>query len=152
LRQRKADPSNLGFTFMQEATMSLHDTASLPDTFRRIRLELAREPGRPMGDSGIGYALVAPIDEEGRLDADEAQRHRRACKVVRFRAGEESDVGYLRRRPGGSWAFHYDFEDGGEDDDPGYRLGDHRFVIGEYVTIFEDEGAHTYRIAAVERV
>jgi hypothetical protein len=47
--------------------------------------------------------------------------------------------------------FHYEFEDGGEDDDPAYRLGDHRFVHGEYVTIDEDEGAHTYRVAQVER-
>lgn len=132
--------------------MSLHDAARLPDTFRRIRLELAREPGRPMGDPGVGYTLIAPINAAGLLDADEALRHREACKVVRFHAGEESDVGYLRRRPGGSWAFHYNFEDGAEDDDPGFRLGDHSFVVGEYVTIFEDEGAHTYRIAAVERV
>jgi len=115
-------------------------------------MELAREPGKPLGDPGVGYTLVAPIDQEGRLDAGEVQRHREACKVVRFRAGEESDVGYLRRRPGGSWAFHYEFEDGDEDDDAGYRLGDHRFVVGEYVTIVEDDGMHTYRIAAVERL
>lgn len=132
--------------------MTLHEATSLPETFRRIRLELAREPGRPAGDPGVGYTLIAPIDEEGRLDAVEAQRYRESCKVVRFHAGEESDIGYLRRRPGGSWAFHYDFEGGGEDDDPGYRLGDHRFVVGEYVTIFEDEGEHTYRIAAVQRL
>ncbi len=127
--------------------MSLDE--ALPETFRRIRLELAREPGRPSGDPGIGYTLVAPLDVQGRLDAEEVRRHREACKVVRFHRGEESDVGYLKRRPGGSWAFHYDFTDG-DDDDPGYRLGEHRFVVGEYVTIAEDEGMHTYRIASVE--
>jgi hypothetical protein len=132
--------------------MPLHDTGVLPDTFRRIRLELAREPGRPSGDAGIGYTLVAPLDPEGRLDAEQANQHREACKVVRFHEGEESEIGFLRRRPGGSWAFHYDLAEAGEDDDPGYRLGDHRFVVGEYVTIIEDEGMHTYRIAAVERL
>ena len=132
--------------------MSLNEAGSLPETFRRIRLELAREPRRPAGDHRIGYTLVAPIDDDGRLDAEEAHRHRAACRVVRFHAGDEAEVGYLRRRPGGSWAFHYDFSDGAEDDDPGYRLGHHRFVTGEYVTIFEDEGEHTYRIASVERL
>jgi hypothetical protein len=132
--------------------MSLDEAETLPETFRRIRLERAREPGRPLGDPDIGYTLVAPLDAEGRLDAPEVRRHREACKVVRFHRGEESDIGYLKRRPGGSWAFHYDFADGGDDDDPGYRLGEHRFEIGEYVTIAEDEGMHTYRIAAVERL
>lgn len=60
-------------------------------------------------------------------------------------------TGYLRRRPGGSWALHYDLE-AGEDDDPGYRFGEHRFVPGEYVTIMEDAGEHTYRIIAVQRL
>lgn len=132
--------------------MSLHQVKHLPDAFRRIRLELAREPGRPEGAAGIGYTIIAPIDENGRLDAEEVHHHREACKVVHFHAGEETEIGYLRRRPGGSWAFHYDFADGSEDDDPGYRLGDHRFVVGEYVTIMEDEGEHTYRITSVERL
>jgi hypothetical protein len=140
------------FTCLKEIAMSLHEVRSLPETFRRIRLELARERGRPEGDPGIGYTLIAPIEDDGRLNAEEAHRHREACKVVRFHAGDETDIGYLRRRPGGSWAFHYDFSDGAEDDDPGYRLGDHRFVIGEYVTIIEDEGEHTYRITSVERL
>jgi hypothetical protein len=32
---------------------------SLPQQFRQIRLELAREPGHPEGDSGIGYIVIA---------------------------------------------------------------------------------------------
>lgn len=120
-----------------------------PDNFRRIRLELAREPGHPEGDSRIGYSIVAPLDGEGRLDADTWRAFKTDCRVVRVRADQESEHGYLRRRPGGSWAFHYAFEDGGEDDDPAYRLGAHRFVQGEYVTIEEDEGMHTYRIVQV---
>jgi hypothetical protein len=121
----------------------------LPDNFRRIRLELAREPDHPEGDPRTGYLIVAPLDGEGRLDADTWRGFKKECRVVRFRPEQDNEKGYLRRRPGGSWAFHYELEDGAEDDDPAYRLGAHRFVHGEYVTIEEDEGMHTYRIVQV---
>ncbi len=122
----------------------------LPENFRRIRLELAREPGHPSGDSEIGYTLLAPLDARGLLDAETAREFRAQCRVVRFHRGEESEAGFLRRRPGGSWALHYELDDGAGDDDPGYRLGEHRFTPGEYVTIQEDEGAHTYRVVSVQ--
>jgi hypothetical protein len=122
----------------------------LPANFKRIRMELAREPGHPEGDRRTAYVLIAPIGPDGKLDAEAFKAHADACTVVRMRPGEDPEEGRLRRRPGGSWAFHYDFADGGEDDDPGYRLGDHVFAAGEYVTINEDEGPHTYRIAWVQ--
>ncbi|MBX9746927.1 MAG: type I-F CRISPR-associated protein Csy1 [Hyphomonadaceae bacterium] len=125
---------------------------ALPGNFRRIRLELAREPEHPEGDSGIGYTLLAPLRPDGHLDIDSARYFGELCKVVRFRRGEESEEGYLRRRPGGSWAFHYDFDGGTEDDDPAFRLERHRFNVGDYVTIMEDEGAHTYRVVSVQPV
>jgi len=124
----------------------------LPASFRRIRLELAREPHHPEGDARIGYVLLAPLDKDGKLEVETAREHREECRVVRFHEGREHEDGYLRRRPGGSWAFHYELDEGGEDDDPAFRLGDHRFVQGEYVTIDEDEGAHTYRVTRVERL
>lgn len=130
--------------------MSVHQVTRLPAVFRRIRLELAREAGHPEGDPGVGYTVLAPLTADGRLDVETARRHREDCKVIRFRAGEDGQVGYLRRRPGGSWAFHYDLPDHHEDDDPGYKFGDHRFAAGEYVTVMEDEGTHTYRVASVE--
>jgi hypothetical protein len=110
---------------------------------------LAREPHHPSGDGGIGYTVLAPLTADGLLDVETARAHRSECRVIRFHAGQDAEHGYLRRRPGGSWAFHYDFEDGAEDDDPAYRLEAHRFVTGEYVTIQEDEGAHTYRVVSV---
>jgi hypothetical protein len=122
----------------------------LPTNFRSIRLELAREPRHPEGSSHIGYTVIAPLDKDGRLDVETAREYKEECRVVRFHAGRELEEGYLRRRPGGSWAFHYDFDDGDEDDDPAYRLGEHRFVGGEYVTIQEDEGEHTYRVVSAE--
>ena len=127
-------------------------SSKLPANFRRIRLELAREPGHPQGEHGIGYTLIAPLSADGHLDVDAANYFREYCKVVRFKSGEDSVDGYLRRRPGGSWAFHYDLADGSEDDDAAYRLGDHKFIIGEYVTVVEDEGAHTYRVASVDHL
>ena len=123
---------------------------SLPPNFCRIRLELAREPRHPEGDAHIGYSVIAPLDADGRLDVETARAHKRDCRVMRFHAAREHENGYLARLPGGAWAFHYDFNDGDEDDDPAFRLGDHRFVYGEYVTIEEDEGTHTYRVVKVE--
>ncbi len=128
--------------------MSVHQATLLPAAFRRIRLELAREPGHPEGDVKTGYTVLAPLDPAGHLNVELARHFRDQCKVVRFRAGHDSEQGYLRRRPGGSWAFHYHLDDG-EDDDPGFKLGEHRFAPGEYVTMMEDDGEHTYRVASV---
>lgn len=130
--------------------MTASATRDLPTNFRSIRLERAREPRHPEGDPHIGYIVTAPLDSEGRLDVETARQYKQACRVVRFHTDREHEEGYLRRRPGGSWAFHYEFDDGGEDDDPAYRLGEHRFVYGEYVTVQEDEGVHTYRVVLVE--
>jgi hypothetical protein len=49
------------------------------------------------------------------------------------------------------WAFHYDI-DGDEDDEVGFRFDDEKFVIGEYVSIREDETMHTFRVTSVEPV
>lgn len=130
--------------------MAASTTLNLPANFRRIRLELAHESGHPAGEADIGYTMVAPLKSDGLLDIDTARHFREQCKVIRFRRGEESVEGYLRRRPGGWWAFHYDLGDGAEDDDPGFRFERRRFVTGDYVTILEDDGAHTYRVASVE--
>ncbi len=134
------------------ADRAAHSDRSLPSAFRRIRLELAREPGHPEGDRDIGYTIVAPLGPDGRLDAELVLAHRDDCAVARFHHDDDIEHGHLRRRPGGSWSFHYDPPDEGEDDDPAYRLGQHRFVLGEYVTIAEDDGAHTYRVARIEKL
>jgi hypothetical protein len=123
---------------------------SLPANFKRVRLELAREPGHPAGEHDIGYQFVVPLDAAGRVDGDLWREHKSACKVVRFRPDEELDVGHLVRR-GGGWAFHYDI-DGDEDDETGFRFADHVFRPGEYVSIREDSGMHTFRVAAVTAI
>ncbi|ESR26467.1 hypothetical protein [Lutibaculum baratangense] len=118
---------------------------------RRVRLNLARSHDFPHGSSRHGYEFVAPLDQEGKIDAGAWRKARDRCRVRRFWAGEQDDLGHLVHRPGGSWAFHYDIE-GDEDDEPGYRFGDHSFNPGEYVSIRDDEGEmHTFQVATVER-
>jgi hypothetical protein len=126
-------------------------TRTLPRSFRKIRLELAREKGHPAGSAGRGYIIVAPLDQERRFDAAAWKEHRDACRVVRFRSGEDDDIGHLVHRPGGSWAFHYDLH-GDENDESGYRFQDECFDVGEYVSVREADATHTYRVISVESV
>jgi hypothetical protein len=123
--------------------------ASTPGDFSRIRLELAREPGHPEGSRAIGYELVAPLDAEARLSAEQWKKHRDLCTVRRFRDGENDLRGRLARRPGGAWFFDYDTSRS-SDDEAGHRLGDERFVTGEYVSVRGEHGRmHTYRVVSV---
>lgn len=134
----------------QRSIPSHSKMTSLPPAFHRIRLELAREPGHPAGSRRHGYVFVAPLDEQGRINTNLWKEHRDECRVVRFRPGDE-DVGHLVQRSHGNWAFHYDVR-GDEDDESGYRFGDERFVLGEYVSIREDGQMHTFRVTSVEHV
>lgn len=124
--------------------------SALPREFRRIRLELAREPGHPEGSSRTGYELLAPLDADLRLSPDLWRKHREQCVVRRFHERENDATGLLARRPGGSW--YFDYEPGRtSDDEPGHRLGDERFVPGEYVSVADDrQRMHTYRVVTVE--
>lgn len=129
-------------------TPPVRGATGLPVALQRIRLELAREPGFPAGSRRHGYVFVAPLDPDGRINAQLWKMHRADCRVVRFRPNDE-DIGHLVHRPGGSWAFHYDI-DGDEEDETGYRFGDERFVVGEYVSIEEAGKMHTFRVVSVQ--
>ncbi|HEY1736439.1 MAG TPA: hypothetical protein VGG12_07330 [Methylovirgula sp.] len=135
----------------QSQAQVLHTQRDFPPSFRRIRLELAREKGHPVGSSGSGYVLVAPLDPKAHLDASMWREHRDLCRVIRFRPEEPDDIGHLIRRPGGSWAFHYDVE-GAIDDEAGHRLENDRFVTGDYIAILEEHGSHTFQVASVEHI
>lgn len=120
---------------------------------RRITLHLARTKGFPNGSSAHGYEFVAPLDEDGHLDAAGWRAEKERCRVRRFWGDEEIDLGHLVHRgggeKGGSWAFTYDIA-GDEDDEAGYRFGSHRFLPGEYVSVRDDEGeTHTFTVALV---
>jgi len=126
--------------------------SSLPRSFREIHLELAREKGHPSGDPATGYVLVVPLDDNSHIDADLWKNHRDACRVARIRPQVENAAGNILRRPGGTWAFRYDH---GETDTPllteevGYHFSNESFVPGEYVSIKERDGEHTYIVRTV---
>lgn len=122
---------------------------TLPDNLKKIRLALARTKDFPNGSDRHGYEFVAPLDAAGKIDAQTWKTARDHCRVRRFWGDEEQDLGHLVHRPGGSWSFVYDVA-GDEDDEAGYRFGDHAFLVGEYVSIRdEDDEMNTFQVASV---
>lgn len=136
---------------MTKGTPTAILNTSLPARFRQIRLELAREPGHPEGESHIAYVIVAPLDETDKIDAETWKKHREACRVARQRPRQPDIIGHLVHRPGGSWAFQYDAA-ANIPDEAGYHFGDERFVQGEYVSIREEGKMHTFRVVSVSRL
>lgn len=115
---------------------------------RTIRLEMARNPGHPDGDSACGYEIRVPLDANGHIDVEAFRRDRKACTVRRFWRGEDEKLGELHHTRHGTWAFSY--EPGEEDDEPLFRLDTHTLRQGEYVTVREHDGeAVTFRIVRV---
>ncbi len=125
---------------------------SLPTQFRQIRIELAREPGHPEGDTGVAYVIVAPLDANDRIDPVLWRQHREACRIARLRPDQRDDHGHLVHRQVGSWAFHYDDAGVNTADEVGVHFADQHFVTGEYVSINEDGKMHTYRVVSVDRL
>jgi hypothetical protein len=125
--------------------------ASLPARFRRIRIELAREPGHPEGDADVAYVIVAPLDADDRIDPVLWRQHREACRIARLRPGREDDHGHLVHRQGGGWVLHY-VAGAHTPDEAGFHFAEERFIPGEYVSINEAGKLHTYRVASVDRL
>lgn len=122
-------------------------------SLKRIRLELARDPDFPDGSHERGYDFVAPITDEGHISPEGWKEHRAECRVLRFWGFEDDESGHLVRKPGGSWAFHYDVNGDVDDDETGYRFDSHIFKPGEYVSIREhDDVVRTFRVASVVAV
>lgn len=120
-------------------------------TLKLIRLELARDHEFPEGSRSHGYEIIAPLDEADHLVPSEWHASRDRCLARRFWAGEERK-GRFVRRPGGTWSIDYD-PTTHDDDEPGFRLDQHRFVAGEYVSFKENDGVmRTFRIASVEEL
>ncbi|GIU66064.1 hypothetical protein [Candidatus Phycosocius spiralis] len=117
----------------------------------RIILRLARNPqvGFPSGDARHGYSLVAPLRSDGHLDVAAWQAHRAKCTVRRFdpspdHGGPEIADGLLTHH-GTRWYFHYDEAFEGPDENVDH-LGEHRLLIGDYVTITRRGQALTYQV------
>jgi hypothetical protein len=136
---------------MQNAHSKPILNASLPAQFRQIRIELAREPGHPEGDSAVAYVIIAPLDADDRIDSMLWRDHREACRIARLRPGQQDNHGRLVHRQGGSWAFHYD-TGANTPDEVGFHFADQRFETGEYVTISERGKMHTYRVVSANHL
>jgi hypothetical protein len=117
---------------------------------QRIRLELARDHEFPEGSRDRGYEFAAPLDANGHIDPVAWKAARARCRVKRFWGHQPAEVGHLVRKRGGSWAFHYDVNGRTDDDESGYRFGEHAFRPGEYVSIKEHDGVlRTFRVTRV---
>ncbi len=118
----------------------------------RIVMRLARNPGAQFSeaDDHRGYTLVAPLTPQGRLDEEAYRSHRNDCSVRRFAPDEEPQLGRLLRH-GQRWVFDYGAL--AEAEEPVFRLGDHRFATGEYVSITDEDGELlTYKVTEVSQV
>ncbi|WP_038360977.1 hypothetical protein [Bosea sp. 117] len=141
---------------MPATTSAVTPAAASAAILKRIRLNLARSKAYPDGSAQHGYEFVAPLDASGHIDLETWKLNRARCVVHRFWANEPIENGYLVRRAGGTtgatWVFDYELE-GSDDDEAGYRFGDHAFQPGEYVSIRDEDGEmHTFRVATVEAV
>ena len=124
-----------------------------PQHLKRIILNLARTKDSPDGSEKHGYDLIAPLDDSGHLDAAAWHQSASACRVRRFWNGEPDETGRLVHRAGGSggatWLFDYDPATSG-DDEAGYKLAQHVFRPGEYVSVRDGEGdMHTFKVVSV---
>ncbi len=117
----------------------------------RIVMRLARNPGTEFagGDDHRGYALTPPLTDDGLLDEAAYGKAKDACHVRRFAPDEDPIDGRLARK-GQRWFFDYD-DDDAADDEPVHRLGQHRFAVGEYVTVTDEDGRPlTYKVVEVQ--
>ena len=120
-------------------------------SLKRIRLSLARDPEAPEGDANCGYEFVAPLRDDGHIDAEGWRKQRAECSVRRFWRGESDEHGHLIHTRGRTWAFHYDVAGDVDDDEPGYKFDSHVFKPGEYVSIREHDGRmRTFKVDAVK--
>jgi hypothetical protein len=119
----------------------------------RIVMRLARNPGTEFadGDDHRGYALVAPLTPDGHLDEQAYGKSRAQCTVRRFAPEEDAANGRLARS-GDRWFFDYGDADD-TDDESIHRLGEHRFALGEYVSVADENGRPlTYKVVEVAPV
>lgn len=118
----------------------------------RIVMRLARNPGTEFadGDDHRGYTLTAPLTADGHLDEEALKALKGGAGVRHFLPDEEAREGRLGRR-GERWFF--DFGDQSEGEEPLYRLGEHRFAVGEYLSITDEDGRLlTYKVTEVTAV
>ncbi len=118
-----------------------------------IILRLARTKAFPEGSLRRGYDIRAALDEFGHLSVVAWRDHRTAYSVQRFWDDEPVMHGTLVHRAGGvggaTWAVHYAGR--AQEDEEGFRLGEHVMQRDEFVSIRDDEGVmQTFRVSDVK--
>ena len=129
-------------------------TAVPAASLRKVTLHAARSKAFPEGSIRHGYDFVAPLTEDGRIDSSLESAPGRMLRpsLLGRRTGH---AGLLIHRAGGrggsTWAFEWKSPHAASDDeDEGFRFGDHVFKVGEYVSIREAEGELvTFRVESV---
>lgn len=127
--------------------------SSSPDgtgsSINTIVLQLALNPGADEAamHRAQGYVITAPLDSSGRLNLSGLTSRRWPAR--RFGDPGDGEIGWLTHR-GAAWFIDYD-DATTTDDEAIYRLSEHRFVIGEYLTITSGAGKPlTYRVVSAE--
>jgi hypothetical protein len=121
---------------------------AIPDVFRIIHLDLAREPGHPQGSAEDRYTLVLPLDAEGRIDADYCRQFPDYCRVAHASSDGGVHRGLVRCEAEGAWSF--DYGDADSESEVGFRFGEERFTPGEYVSVVRDGESHPYRVISLQ--
>lgn len=88
------------------------------------------------------YEIVAPLNREGRLDAQAWRRRPEACTVLRRCLGESARAGslHLGADAAGRTIWFIRFDDGAWDE-PCYRIGARHFRRGEQVGVRDPRSA-----------
>lgn len=121
---------------------------ALPEAFRCIRLE--RIDVNAQVNERDAYLLVAPLTGEGVLDAVTARAFYGACRVLRWRAGDDHEEGYLSPASDGTWRVRRELDLYSAPDEAGAKFGPERFVAGERVTLTEGECDCVYQVAWIK--
>jgi hypothetical protein len=113
-----------------------------------IRLELARTPEFPQGSPDHSYEFTAPLTKNAHVDASAWREVKDRCEVTRIWGDAPIQTGHLRH-VGSGWRFDYDAADD-SDDEPFFKLDQHQFIPGAYVSITEQDGQQRpFRVVSV---
>ncbi|HBJ91532.1 MAG TPA: hypothetical protein DDZ43_01525, partial [Hyphomonadaceae bacterium] len=80
---------------------------------KQIVLRLARNPGFPEGDRDQGYVIVAPLNNDAKLDVDAWRDVKKHCTVKRFHPDDALAALGLLHHHGSHGPFQYDEEGAG---------------------------------------